>query len=256
MQLNNALAHLDPDVEEHWTANGLPRMDALVAFMGGDTSITRKQVTDADPELTRDVARARLESAAVDPDEEVEDDEDQELEDDGLDELEEELDEELEDEGEGVDEAPELVEDEGEGIDVNHPEAVLELSPQEVLQDAQLCELAVVAMDHRINRKVQELEALKESIRQDNAWNEIVKRQHQRHQERNRVKPNPVRDYLKRNQETRTKKALAAQRFIEGGTTAREVSEALNPLSKLDRAMRRRKAERGSKRPQRRPLAS
>ncbi len=55
MNLAQAIAKLDPEDEDHWTADGLPRMDVLVEFTG-DRSITRAQVSGLSPELTRDTA--------------------------------------------------------------------------------------------------------------------------------------------------------------------------------------------------------
>lgn len=61
--LEVALASLDPDTDEHWTADGLPRMDALESIMN-DKSITREQVDALG--FTRDKARQfRAEAGAA-----------------------------------------------------------------------------------------------------------------------------------------------------------------------------------------------
>jgi hypothetical protein len=67
MTLDEALAKLDPEKDEHWTQNGLPRLDVLAA-MG--SSATRKQVTDANPELTR---QSMMEAQTTDDAEDEED---------------------------------------------------------------------------------------------------------------------------------------------------------------------------------------
>lgn len=47
-----ALAQLDTTNEDHWTSDGLPRMDAVMQ-LAGTTSLTRDQVTLAAPRFTR-----------------------------------------------------------------------------------------------------------------------------------------------------------------------------------------------------------
>jgi len=51
MNLNEALAKLDPANDEHWTAEGLPRTDALAKLLG--RTISRKEISEAAPELSR-----------------------------------------------------------------------------------------------------------------------------------------------------------------------------------------------------------
>lgn len=52
MSLLAALAQLDPSNDNHWTGEGLPRLDT-VKFMTGDSTVTREAVTQAAPGLTR-----------------------------------------------------------------------------------------------------------------------------------------------------------------------------------------------------------
>jgi len=59
--LIDALKSLDPANDAQWTADGLPRMD-VVETLVDNKAITRKDVTDADPELCREVATKRLEA--------------------------------------------------------------------------------------------------------------------------------------------------------------------------------------------------
>lgn len=51
----DALALLDPARDEHWTTDGLPRVDVLSELLGGE-KVTRQLVTEAAPEFTRGVA--------------------------------------------------------------------------------------------------------------------------------------------------------------------------------------------------------
>lgn len=53
----DALLKLDINNDEHWTSDGLPRMDAIEAILG-DKGISRQQVTAAKPGFSRAVAAA------------------------------------------------------------------------------------------------------------------------------------------------------------------------------------------------------
>ncbi|QDP53462.1 MAG: hypothetical protein GOVbin4933_8 [Prokaryotic dsDNA virus sp.] len=54
-EILEAVRDLDPQNDEHWTADGLPRLDAVENLLGGDVS--RKAVTNAAPDFTRAVAQ-------------------------------------------------------------------------------------------------------------------------------------------------------------------------------------------------------
>jgi len=62
MTIKEALAQLDPMVDEHWTADGLPRMDVVEGLVG-TKEITRQDVTEADPEFCREEALNRAAEA-------------------------------------------------------------------------------------------------------------------------------------------------------------------------------------------------
>lgn len=53
----SALLQLDTNNDDHWTSDGLPRMDAVEAILG-DKGITRQQVTAAKPGFSRTIAAA------------------------------------------------------------------------------------------------------------------------------------------------------------------------------------------------------
>jgi len=57
MDILEALKQLDPKNDEHWTGDGLPRMDAVEALVG-DESIKRADVTAASPDFNREAAAA------------------------------------------------------------------------------------------------------------------------------------------------------------------------------------------------------
>lgn len=52
-KIRAALAKLDPENDDHWTTDGLPRME-VVAKDAKITNIRRTDITDAAPEFTRD----------------------------------------------------------------------------------------------------------------------------------------------------------------------------------------------------------
>jgi hypothetical protein len=56
----DALVALDVDNDDHWTAEGLPRLDVMKGLCGGG-AVTRTEVTAANPEFTREVMRANTE---------------------------------------------------------------------------------------------------------------------------------------------------------------------------------------------------
>lgn len=56
-----ALAKLDPANDEHWTTDGLPRLDAIEALVGA--AVARKDITNAAPEFTRGVAQSVVDEA-------------------------------------------------------------------------------------------------------------------------------------------------------------------------------------------------
>lgn len=55
------LAKLDPANDEHWTTDGLPRLDAVEALVGA--AVARKDITNAAPEFTRGVAQSVVDEA-------------------------------------------------------------------------------------------------------------------------------------------------------------------------------------------------
>ena len=57
-----ALLGLSPDNDEHWTADGLPRLDAVENLLGA--SVTRKQLTNAAPDFNRAMAQSVVDEAA------------------------------------------------------------------------------------------------------------------------------------------------------------------------------------------------
>lgn len=240
MELAVAIAMLDPEVEDHWTADGLPRMD-IIHELTDDPTIKREDVTSLAPDLRRETA-SPIEPAPDgpanfdgDPDEGIEED----LDEDGDEEV---------GEGDGGDEP--VSEPQGGAV----PLDVLAMPTNEVLADPDLTEIALVAMEGRINDLLREKTALEDRIKQQNAWNEIIKRASNAHKRAAGSQPNQIQEYLRRQGEARAIKVAQARAFIAGGTTQADVLEQLQTGSKLDRAMARRKPGMGEGRPKPRKL--
>jgi hypothetical protein len=62
--IKQALAKLDVSNDNHWTAEGQPRIDT-VKMLASDQTITRDDITKASPEFTRETATAALAQAPV-----------------------------------------------------------------------------------------------------------------------------------------------------------------------------------------------
>lgn len=60
-EILEALLGLSPGNDEHWTADGLPRLDAVENLLGA--SVTRKQLTNAAPDFNRAMAQSVVEEA-------------------------------------------------------------------------------------------------------------------------------------------------------------------------------------------------
>lgn len=60
-EIHEALLGLEPGNDEHWTADGLPRLDAVENLLGA--SVTRKQVTNAAPDYNRGRAQSLVDEA-------------------------------------------------------------------------------------------------------------------------------------------------------------------------------------------------
>jgi hypothetical protein len=67
-KLAAALQKLDPENDNHWTADGQPRLETL-RMLSGDTSLTREAVVTAAPTFNRDAAKSAAsgEPAATTP---------------------------------------------------------------------------------------------------------------------------------------------------------------------------------------------
>jgi hypothetical protein len=63
LALKAALSQLDPGNDNHWTAEGLPRIET-VRLLSQTPSLTREQLVEADPAFNREAAKAAKAGAA------------------------------------------------------------------------------------------------------------------------------------------------------------------------------------------------
>lgn len=56
-KISDALSKLDPTNDNHWTQDGLPRLDTI-KILAGDPSLSREAVTAAAPDFNREAAQA------------------------------------------------------------------------------------------------------------------------------------------------------------------------------------------------------
>ncbi len=258
MEIRHALAALDPKNDDQWTADGLPRVD-VVANMTGDKALQRQDITDADPEFTREkalTAAANSENSDDEPDTQqpaAEAAEDApadggEAEAPGIEAA-------GDDAGatEAVEaaEAPEMEEQpEPEEFEGPTIEEILELTPAEVLNSPDLMEAYISAASAKSIELAKVREEATEQLKVLGFRQELVSQVLAKHQRANPSKePSEIQRYIQRQAEARAVRAERAQAFIKAGTSATDVAEQLRVGSKLDQAMRQRKPSPGSTRP-------
>lgn len=229
MEIKDALAQLDPLNDDHWTADGLPRMDVIEALMD-DKSVTRKMVTDVAPNFSREnpvigadptVDEATQEN---DPDPEATPTDSDD------------------------DEGPTEEEVEAETDDLL--EDVLGLSFADVCSTPELMEAYITAASIKSQELTRQWNAIRDEMKELSERQELVDRQLKRHNRRHKKEgPNEIQLYIRAQHEARLKKAERAQAFIRAQTNPKDVLQQLQFVSKLDQAMRARKPEPGSTRP-------
>lgn len=226
MDLKQALANLDTSDESHWTSDGLPRVDVVSTMIGVD--VTRKQITDCAPGLTRTSA---IESEDGDESRDPEPDPAPEIQPEPV---------------------SEFVPDDADVGVVMLRDEVLGMTLEEIAAGGH--ELADRALAE-FSRQHQVL--LRRRAQVDAALTDVSKRSEIVDRIKNRLpkdgsdKRSGLSAYLEQQRANRERKVKAAQRFVEQGTSARDVVSALDPRSQLDVAMQRRGAKRGETRPNR-----
>jgi hypothetical protein len=267
MNLNEALDQLDPEIDEHWTANGQPRIDFLKALMGAEgANLTRGEVTEAEPDLTREF----LADALASENEDLDDNDDDVLADLDVDaQIDEATDDPLSSSG-GDAAAVVPVEDMNREQKLDHyladhgltlaqiydnPELALGLPMPLVSSALELAELASKGLSIRHLDLLKKKKAIEDRIEQNARKSNIVDRIVQRIKaESPQRKGQEIRDYLQSQNAARLKRAENARAFIRSGTSAQAVADQLAVISKLDRVMSSGKGGHGSRRPAPRPL--
>ncbi len=189
--ITEALGLIDPADDYQWTSEGLPRME-VIERMVGDRAITRKEVTDTDPEFCREVAAQRQSGPVT----------------------------------QNGAEAP------NNGPD---PE-VQEQDPEEVVRDA------LLAVSTEIEALTVERAEIDKAIDQQ-------KLQQQKLQHLSQSQHSATADMKARIAFVHSQNDQRAKRFEKGRKIMAVIGKhGLNPLSRLDQAMRR-KTARGTRRP-------
>ncbi len=224
LTLDQALDHLDPDNDAHWTDNGVPRMEALQDLTSNE-SLRRAEVTNAAPSLTRESAKKfpnTAPPAAVNVPDVA---------------------------------APEIDIPTLPGLEPGV--SVLDLSRAQVLQSAELTEAALQEVDEKIMEALKRKTGIENELAQLNQKSEVLKRAWQKHS-RNASKEgrSAIQAYLATQNAVRNAKAKRVQSFLNAGTTPGEVAEALQASSKLDQALGHKRPGFGSQRPAALPVGA
>lgn len=229
MELMQALKQLDPNNDEHWTADGLPRVDVVTALLG--KTVGRQDITNAAPELTREAWLDSIAAAdSADPaDEESAADE---------------TDDETEETEEAEEEVPE-----------DDPDySILDQPIDNIMRSKEGIAAALAAVSSLSVKLLQDKRAIEGRLAGLYEWSNLLSRAIERIEKQD---PNyamrDIQSYLQRSNQTRANRANAARRFIASGTTARDVADQLNTKSKIDQVMGQRKPALGAGRPPVRP---
>lgn len=248
MDIRTALAQLDPQDDEHWTMDGLPRVDA-VAVLSGYDEVTRKEITDAAPGLTRDTPLPVPMPPVAAPTAGTQPQSQQPQASQPAPQVR---------QPPPLPQVPKVTEDVEDvvGEPVGDPDAVLDMPIGDVLSDYALVRSAIEAIDRKANEKLREKQQIEDELKQLWAKNELLQRAVVRHEQRDPSlrKSQAIRNYLESQHEARAVRASRARRFIDAGTTAADVADQLRGASKLDAAMSKRKPALGARRPAPRPI--
>ena len=255
MSIKDSLAKLDPANDEHWTDDGSPRMDVLQA-QPGNSRLTRKQVTDADPSFSRvSVLDAEKVDEASDEDKAYD-------EADGAKALE--VLEVAEVQSECGDSPEVMVEaQEPAGANVVVEVATLPATPEIATQAPETAVPAVLTEMQALQAslKVHE-DAMLDADRTKEAANKAMKASSDAVNAINRkievlIIADPqaatagIRDYINMQNKLRYDRAGRARRFMgDSGAKPSDVAKALEVRSPIDKAFLGRKPPRGTQRPQ------
>lgn len=239
MDIAKTLLELDATNDDHWTTDGLPRVEVISELAG--IPVTRKQITDAAPGLTRqrlatgDVAGEHAEQVEAEVAEEPTPD--------------------LWKEPSGRPMVREADLSPKQAATVVIEDDVVAMPPARVMESVELIDRALAEFARQHGELVARRDAILEKIRDVGRRTELLQRQRdllsRGSTDSHRAN---VLAYQESSRKAREERAARAQRFIDAGTTASDVAAQLSGASRLDSAMRARKPARGSGRPQMAPV--
>jgi hypothetical protein len=224
-----ALNELDPANDDHWTEGGAPRIDAVSALVG--TKVTRQQIIDAAPDLTRELLQSEQDRSQrldePDPDADVDQ------------------------------EANPVTDDHVEGmtsldyalmVEVGDEE-VIAMPPAQVYNDAALIDRATEEFSRQQNQLIERKARIEAKLAELSIRTERLQRARTILYRRGLVPkgPSPIAAYLEQQRKVRAEKTNRALRFIEAGTSAEDVREALTTKSKIDQVMGQRRTRGGGR---------
>lgn len=256
MNIKQALAALDITNDDHWTADGLPRVEAVVTLVGSE--VTRRQITDADPSFVRPQASGTEFDPVGTPPTAEPDPKPAEkpAEETPAEEPTEAPPKETpapEPNAPGApppEEAPPEPDVPADAAKVAVLDDVVTMNVPRVFSDIDLIERAItefsrqaqilMARGDAIEKKLIDIGRRSASLQ--NAYQKLGKSTASQQRE-------TIQRYLETQRAARAVRAERAQRFIEAGTTAHDVKAQLEGPSKIDAAMKSRKPGRGTARP-------
>ena len=255
MKITEAVKALDPKNDAHWTADGFPRVEAISNLTR--TEITRKQITDAAPNLTRASLEPKEDEAGEEPEKDDEEGRDQGAE---VEEVEEDIDPVEDEGGRGApscadptvaDDLTAPVGDANGAAHVSIEDDVVGMTVPEVYESLELIDRAIDEFSRQATILGARREAIAEKIKEIGRRSALLSRARNKHLRGGLRDENAqaLHSYLAKQNEIREGKAEKTRRFIEAGTTIENVREALTTSSKLDSSMRQRRPPRGAVRP-------
>lgn len=238
MDLKQALESLDPAIDDFWTADGSPRVDAVSEILGYET--TRGEITEANPMLTRSSAPAPIEATEVPlADTEVEPEPAP---------VQTEVDDDREafvptEPGRPLRVRGQMTDAE-RSAHVEIVDDVVGMSTAEVYGDPELTQRASDEFGRQVAILTARKEAIAEKLKDVSRRSAIIDNALNRQSRgKNGKSQDHIRNYLDSQKESREARALKAQKFIEAGTNAEDVAEQLRGASKLDQSLKARKRQ-------------
>lgn len=229
MDLKRALESLDPATDDLWTSDGLPRVDAVSAILGYETS--RSEITDADPMLSRSSAPTPVETQAED------------LADEPVVETDREVVVPIESDAKPIKVSRKMT-DADQAAYVEIIDDVVGMSPTQVFADLELTQRASDEFARQSMILMARREAITEKIKDVGQRSALIDTALSRHS-RGKIgkSQSNIRNYLDQQKKNREKRALKAQKFLDAGTNAEDVADVLRGSSKLDQSLKARKRQ-------------